>query len=79
MEPENHPRFSKALTLAAPHFLNETKDLSGEEIFAALTGTDEEFAQSGIRLWPHLSVDREEVAEIIHILAEDFIKFLDNE
>ena len=77
MEIENHPRFSEALTLAAPHFLNETKDLNGDEIFAALTGTDEEFEQSGIRLWPHLSVDREEVAEIINILAEDFINFLD--
>jgi len=79
MNTETHPRFSEALTLAASHFLNYTKDLSGEEIIAALIGTDEEFAQSGIRLWAHLTVDREEVAEIIHILAEDFIKFLDKQ
>jgi hypothetical protein len=79
MEPENHSRFPEALTLAASHFLNYTNDLSGDEILAALTGTDEEFAQSGIRLWANLTVSREEVADIIHILAEDFINFLDKQ
>lgn len=79
MEPENHPRFSEALTLAASHFLNHTNDLSGDEIYAALTGTDEEFKQSGIRLWVPLNEDREAVAELIYLLAEDFINFLDKQ
>ena len=77
MEPETHPRFSEALTLAASHFLNNTNDLSGDEIYAALTGDDEEFEKSGICLWANLTIGREEVADIIYILAEDFINFLD--
>lgn len=79
MEPETHSRFPEALTLAASHFLNNTNDLSGDEIYAALTGTDEEFQNSGIRLWANLTVSREEVADIIYILAEDFINFLDKQ
>lgn len=79
MEPETHPRFSEALTLAASHFLNYTNDLSGEEILAYLEGTDEEFQSSRIRLWASLNEDREGVAELIRILAEDFVKFLDKQ
>ena len=79
MEPETHPRFSEALTLAASHFLNNTNDLSGDEIYAALTGDDEEFENSGICLWANLTVGREEVAELINLLAEDFVTFLDKQ
>ena len=77
MDAQTHPRFPVALTLAASHFLNNTNDLSGDEIYAALTGDDEEFQNSGICLWANLTVGREEVADIIYILAEDFINFLD--
>jgi len=77
MDAQTHPRFPEALTLAASHFLNHTNDLSGDEIYVALTGTDEEFENSDIRLWANLTVSREEVADIIYILAEDFINFLD--
>ena len=77
MDAQTHPRFSEALTLAASHFINHTNDLSGDEIYAALTGDDEEFQNSGIRLWANLTIGREEVADIIYILAEDFINFLD--
>ena len=77
MDAQTHPRFPEALTLAASHFLNNTNDLSGDEIYAALTGDDEEFQNSGICLWANLTVGREEVADIIYILAEDFINFLD--
>jgi hypothetical protein len=79
MEPETHSRFSEALAFAASHFLNNTNDLSGDEIYAALTGDDEEFQNSGIRLWTNLTIGREEVADIIYILAEDFINFLDKQ
>lgn len=79
MDAQTHSLFPKALTWAASHFLNYTNDLSGDEIYAALTGTDEEFAQSGIRLWENLTIGREEVADIIFILAEDFINFLDKQ
>jgi hypothetical protein len=79
MEPETHSRFPEALTLAASHFLNYTNDLSGEEILAYLEGTDEEFQSSRIRLWASLNEDREGVAELIRLLAEDFIKFLDKQ
>ena len=79
MDAQTHSRVPEALTLAASHFLNYTNDLSGDEIYAALTGTDEEFAQSGIRLWGNLTIGREEVADIIYILAEDFINFLDKQ
>lgn len=79
MKPETHPRFSEALTLAASHFLNYTNNLNGEEILACLEGTDEEFQSSGIRLWASLNEDREVVAELISILAEDFVNFLDKQ
>lgn len=77
MNHENHPRYNEALTLAASHFLSSTGDLSGEQIILALLGTDEEFKKSRIKLWDALRLDREEVAELISILAEDFINFLD--
>jgi hypothetical protein len=77
MNHENHPRYNEALTLAASHFLSSTGDLSGEQIILALEGDDEEFKKSRIKLWDALRLDREEVAELISILAEDFINFLD--
>ena len=77
MNHENHPRYNEALTLAASHFLSSTGDLSGEQIILALEGDDEEFKKSRIKLWDALRLDREEVAELISILAEDLINFLD--
>jgi len=79
MEPETHSRFPEALTLAASHFLSCTNNLSGEEILACLEGTDEEFQSSRIRLWASLNEDREGVAELIRLLAEDFVNFLDKQ
>jgi hypothetical protein len=77
MNHENHPRYNEALTLAASHFLSSTGDLSGEQIILALLGTDEEFKKSRIKLWESLAEERDIVAELISLLAEDFINFLD--
>jgi hypothetical protein len=77
MNHENHPRYNEALTLAASHFLSSTGGLSGEQIILALEGTDEEFKKSRIKLWESLAEERDIVAELISLLAEDFINFLD--
>lgn len=74
---KNHPRYNEALTLAASHFLSSTGDLSGEQIILALEGDDEEFKKSRIKLWESLGEDRDVAAEVISILAEDFINFLE--
>lgn len=73
LDESNEELFDKAVNLAASHFMSSVPSTAtAEDIFLAL---ESETLPKNFRLCPALQCGKEEVSEMIEILAHDFMNF----
>jgi len=73
LDESNEELFDKAVKLAARHFMSSVPETAtAKDIFLAL---ESETLPKNFELWSTLNCDKEEISDLIEILAHDFMNF----